>query len=327
MAKLTPCSKDGSAPDWMLGVEVPADADRIAGVKSNMNPDELVSAKDEIEKCAKKGQQVFVSENLPSDQRRELAEFAAAVGLPKDDMVEVKAEKQRRCQALATPAPPVVSAAAPKPIVDFDLSPKSSSNPDNFKKSDTWKTPVAAGKMSDRPGFVGVVPIRGGEQYDANPVKGVRAGENSIGSPDAIGKSIADGDKSTRDIIRAENEKRVRDTTFSRDAWQAEAAAKVSGSLLTPGICRVEAVQAQRHSGAPAEARSIKPDPNRSEMPEKSAGEKLAESNDLRRQSIQRPKGKEEDWNSARPAAKTGVSDEFLESARKAMARVGKAAV
>jgi hypothetical protein len=158
-------------------------------------------------------------------------------------------------------------------------------------------------------------------------VKGVRAGENSIGSPDAIGKDVSDTAMSSRDTIRAANEKRIRDTTFSRDAWQAEAASKVSGLLPTPGIHRVESVEAQRHSANPAWSQSISPDPSRAEMPEKSAGEKLADANRQRRESIQRPKEDKKEWNSAKPTTKAQVSDELLESARKAMAKVGKAAV
>jgi len=319
--KLSKNSDSGILPEWAAGIGPDTDAKQAAVVKPQMGEADMVAAKERIEQCAKESRPFHVHADLDPAKKRELAEYAEAVGLEHNAMTEVSESKRATCEALGKMAQPEAKAEptpAPKPIVEFDLAPKEATDSKHFQKDGKWQQKQPAQRLQNRPTMAGIVPVRGGEQYEANPVKGARPGENSIGSPDAIGKVIASADKDHGQVIREQNEQRRAETSFSKDSWEAQALASMEGRAIaagaTPGIRRVESPEAQRHGKNPAWCESIKPDGT--QMPDKTAGEKLALAAEQRRNDIQRAKP-QDDWNKVKPLVRAAIGDELIEALKK----------
>lgn len=322
--KICKNSDSGILPEWAAGIGPDSDAKQAAAVKPQMGEADMVAAKEQIERCAKESKPFHIHADLDQAKKSELAEYAEAVGLDRKAITEVTESKRATCEALgklSQPEPKAAAAPAAKPVVDFDLTPKVATDEKNFKKDGKWNRQVSAQRMQERPAMAGIVPIRGGEKYDENPVVGVRPGENSIGAPDAIAK-IAE-EKDHGEIIREQNDRRRAETVFSKDSWEAEKLAAMDGRAVaagaTPGLRRTDSVEAQRHSASPAWAQSIKPDPAKAEMPEKTAGEKLADAAEQRRKGIQRDKP-QDDWNKVKPLVRAAIGDELVDALKKHLA-------
>jgi len=325
------CSDADKVPEWLDGA-VSADVDeakKVASVKESMTEAELVAARSEIEQCARQGETFHFSDKLDRGQQAELREYAAVVGLPPDQMQSVDSVRRERAEIVAKARESEASEPAElkKPVVEFDLIPEEATEGKHFEQNDSWNAVAAAKTMDYEPGMTGaVIPVRGGEEYEKNPVKGVRPGEASVAAPDAIGTMAESEEKSTLEIIREQNEKRLQDTAFDRDAWEAEFAAKMKEATAIvpkPGVVRTENPEPQRHTPGAAWHNSIMGSPDEEPVPDRTLGETLAEKSAARRSEIQRSSEDDRSWDERQSSVVGKVTDVFFESLKKQMEGIG----
>jgi hypothetical protein len=326
--KINRCSDSGRLPHWIDGVASPDshDAEHVASVPETMDDATMAEAFSRIEQCAQSGDNFYYSDSLDAKSKSQLREFAQVAGLPADRIAEVDAGRRTAAKALADARAAEEPERVPeqKPVVDFDLIPEETTEAKHFEENRDWDSRSAAQAMDYKPAGAmltgSVIPIRGGETWEEDPVMQVRRGENSIAEPDAIQSEIDDEKVSSRDWIRQENEKRRSDRAFDREAWEAEFTAKLrEGLAVVPkaGIVRTENPEPQKHTPNPQWSQSIMASGDAEPMPDRTLGETLAEKRDARRHEIQREDPEEVDWDSRRSSVPEKVSDLFYDSLKK----------
>jgi hypothetical protein len=199
----------------------------------------------------------------------------------------------------------------------FNIIPQPASDPSVFGNDESWKNieNVKAKSINSRPSGEGVAPIRGGEEYDMDPVKFIRPGENSIDDPEAIDAVASSDEKTSLQIIRESNERRRNEMSFDRDDWQSSKLDEMEhSSIMAQGGARqVEYPSAQNHSSNGTWNNSIVSDPDSDPMPEKTPGEQLAAINTNRQASISR-ESEADDWEKMESSVANKVGDIFMEN-------------
>jgi hypothetical protein len=302
--------------DWMMSPFTNGDAERMSRVRESIDQSDLVEARSEIEKCAESGETFYFGSDTPDSIKKNLSEYAEAVGLSSESMQQVDSNSIRTSKKVVdaiSDAAPEGNEAAPEPL--FDIIPTIPTNPDVFAKNDSWNKSQAAQSMEYRPEDNGVVPIRGGEEYEKNPEKGVRSGENSIADPEAIDSLASSSEKTSLETIREGNEQR-KATGFDRDSWESEVASKMRDSNILPskGARMVESPQSQNHTSSGKYRESIMSDSDLA--PDKTVGETIPELNEKRASEIKREK-EEDDWERMESSVGNMVTDVFYESLQK----------
>jgi len=309
--------------DWMLDPFIEKDHERISDVAPEISESNLVEARSEMEKCMASGQKFYYGDKTSDSVKRNLTEYAEAIGMPKDMVEEVGTDRivnSKRACDLKVPEP--VGKQAKQPL--FDIISKPATNPEVFEKNDNWKSAEnsRARSMADRPSGEGVTAIRGGEEYEADPVKKVRPGQNSIDFPDAIEALASSEEKTGADIIRESNAAKRNETVFNVNDWQASKEAEMKGMSILPsaGHKRVESPHSQNHSPNGPWNHSIMTNPDSDPMPERTAGEQITEVNEQRRASISREVQNDE-WEQMESSVSSKVSDIFFDSLKKELGK------
>jgi hypothetical protein len=313
------------------------DMEKVANVSESLDPEDLINEKNEIERCANSGECYYYSDALSGSAVAELKEYAAVCGIS-DKFVSVSNSDQRSSKSLLElrasqseeSAPRDKSAPLEGPF-EVDSTPEEA-----FQKNRDWEDVSIAKRFEEleieasaSPGILpnhSVRNLRGGESNDVSREVGVRAGENSMVAPNAIGESVDSEEVGSRELILAENEQRKEDISFRVSDWEAEVLASMKEKNILPdeGIHRVESNQSQMHTpnvgtGQFSIADSFS---ERSDTaPEKTAGERIAESNDVRKESIQRSKEDGSDWNDVHSSSHSKISDSFFDSLKASLGK------
>ena len=165
--------------------------------------------------------------------------------------------------------------------------------------------------MSLRPSIDGgIVPIRGGEDYNKNPETRTARGQNSIGNEDAIKNFVEGEQEDTGARLKRENEER-RNAEAKHKEWEQDKIEQMGDTSIVPkgNVFPTESLNAQP---------GIKGDDpfGLDVIPEKTQGEKIAEANDERRKKIQ-GEDKEDFKFSSSKAPVRSISDLFGEELKK----------
>jgi len=310
--------------DWMMSPFTNGDAERMSKVNESVTADKIVEARAEIERCAQAGETFYYGSETPESVKRGLVEYAEAVGLPSDSVAQVDSDTIRTSRGVVDTLSAVADAAEPAAEQIFDIMPTQSTDPDAFAKDGSWETSKAAQLMNYRPDVEGVVPIRGGDEYDLNPVKGVRDGENSIADPDAIETSAQAEGKSSVDLIREGNESRKNASIFDSDAWESGMSAEMDDTIVPDGGYRmVESPQSQNHSSTGSYRETIAADPDSAPVPDRTAGEQIPELNQLRACEITR-ETEIDDWEKLESSVGNTVTDLFFDNLQKNLEQINQ---
>jgi len=306
--------------DWMFTPFTDGNADKLSNLKDGIDASEVVEARAEIERCAKSGEIFYYGEGTSNDVKKDLNEYAEAVGLSKDKMESVSSEKIRTSKIISEVESAQVEEPTQAAELIFDIMPTIATDESAFVKDNSWmdQKSSTAKTMEYRPDDNGVIPIRGGEEYESNPVKGVRPGENSIANPDAIDVFATSEDKDSAQAIREANEKRRNENIFDVDSWESDKIAQMNRDSIIPnnGIHMVESPLSQSNTPDRAWDQSIVANEESAPMPEKTAGEQLSEINEQKRSSITR-ESESDDWEQLESSVRTTVSDLFFENLEK----------
>ena len=168
-----------------------------------------------------------------------------------------------------------------------------------------WEDSKKQGNMDLRPSMKGgIIPLRGGEDYNKNPETRTVRGQNSIGNEDAIKDLVESEQEDTGVRLRRENEER-RNTEAKHQEWERDKIEQIGDVSMVPkgNVFPTESLNAQP---------GIKGDDpfGLDAVPEKTQGEKIAEANDKRRKAIQ-GENKEDFKFSSSKAPVRRISDLF----------------
>jgi hypothetical protein len=175
-----------------------------------------------------------------------------------------------------------------------------------------WEDVQRQSSLNDKPAMMGSVrPIRGGEDYNANPFSQTARGQNSIDNPDAI-KALAESEEEdTGARLRKENEQKEEAKKAEHERWQKDKIASMEDSDIIPkgNIFPTESMTAQP---------GLKEDVFNFDVPDKTEGEKIAEANEERRKAIQ-GEDKEQHEFELKTSPKAEISDTFADALKKAL--------
>ena len=311
-------NSDGGVRDWMLGAVI-SDEERAKLEAAVTNNDDIVDARAKMEECARTGEQFHVDENLSSKAKAELREYAQVVGMDQGSVITVTDNDRKRSVLQLGD-----NEDKPKEVPDRDAFGiiDSFADPSAFEKSRDWDKVAPTSKVDMGGRSQGTVARTDGvETYEAQREIGVRSAENSIAAPNNIRELIETDEKSSRDVIRESNRRRQEATTFDKDVWEAEQAAKMEhkGVLGREGIAGGQAGHYQEHTPVAPGQHSIFTTPY---VPDQTEGEKLAEKSEEHRASIQRDKTEDRSWDAPTSSNKPVVSDLLFEGLKKEMAKI-----
>jgi len=160
-----------------------------------------------------------------------------------------------------------------------------------------------------------VIAIGGGEDYFANSDVNPAANQNSITNPNAIEQLAESEVDDTGERLRKEREAKEAKKAADHAEWQKEKIAEMSqGDIIPKGtVFPTETLNANTGLEAPSSQMGIYANFNPESIPEKTAGEKIAEQNKEYKESIQRPQ-EQDDWQKPCKQSSRSISDSFGKS-------------
>ena len=321
----------------------------------SLDEDTLVSEMDLIERTASSGKNYYYSSKWSPEMVCSLKEFACACEY-KGKMIEVDPENED-IKGLAVVASEhatlekQASANEPKPKDDSLVSQLSEALGDPFKLSDVgdvtqitgenlhktkeqkaaakaeakkeWEKVTPSSKLGDASSITltnSIVPLAGEYEYDKSPNLRVKPGQNSVARPDAIGDLIKSEDTGER--LHKENAQRSKERKAEKKMWEKDEVKRAkdlgAGAFPRGSVFMTESMNAQPgirdglvQAGVYQEAKA--------ELPDRTAGEKLAEQNKSRKAGIQRQKEGARAWEKVVGASRHEISDVFAEAIEKSL--------
>jgi len=308
-------------------------------VLASLGEADLYNEMDKIEKCASTGHNYAYNPDWPQSQIAQLTEYAAVVNL-KGKMIPVKAtsedkvlvEDDSTMKQLAS-----ISMKRPEASADLRLALgdpfKLAELNDDAKEFEKWEKVSPEQKLASSPdqnSKVGsIMPIRGEFQYETQKQLKVRAGENSLANPDAIGQLSKEQDTGER--LKAENATHARERKAAKSAWQTELVQKAkatgAGALSRGNVFMTGSIpEKQQNSGIELEAAVNELETMESPLLPNSElltdGEKLHQANIERKNNIQRT-ASSDDWQKVRGSKRPSLDDAFAEALEFQMGRMG----
>ena len=318
--KINRMSEDKSAPSWFFEklddkssfsdeYISPDSAQKISS--SSVSDNDLVSQRDEIEKCTKEGKSYHYNAKWSDKVKSELKEYALACGMNMDRFKAVRPENIDNIISVHKEAN--MSPEETKKDSKMALKDPFKIDEINEKKSERsdWQEIKKAKNLSDKPSMDSrVIPVRGGEDINKNSDPKVARGQNSIKDPDAIKREIESSPEDTGARLRRENKEKEASKKTNHQEWQKEKIKAMAGKEIIPNrkVFPTEVMNAQT---------GIKKEPfDYSDMPEKTDGEKLKESQVEHKKSIRGEDKKKHEFN-IQSETKASVSDTFAEELKK----------
>jgi len=288
---------------------------RLASLPSNVSDKNVVEEKDRIEACATNKKPYHYSAQWPDSIKSELKEYAMVCGM---DMSKFKSINPNSIEAsssgiVKTASSGVAEVEPEKLVIDaFKIDEKIASSHEKTKWQAEGKD---ATKLADRPSMIGIVPIRGGEDYFANSESKVARGQNSISDPDAIGKMSQSSIEDTGARLKRENAEKESAKKTRHEDWQKEKIAAMEGKEILPGrkVFPTESMNAQ-----PGIKGNIFDFNN---VPDKTEGEQIKQANQERKEQIRgKEKGKFEFVLHKNPTM--NISEDFGEELKKHLGKI-----
>jgi len=283
--------------------------------------EEVISQEcDEIEKCASDGKIYHYNSNWDRTVVSHLKEFALASGMALDSF------RPFDTSIIAEELKPLISRTASKVVVskeDAEVEAlknvmgdpfhiEARSNMDHYKKSN-WQEVRPESKLADAPSMdSGVRAARGGEDYFMNSLSQLPKNQNSIMAPDAIEKLAESTVETSGERLRRQKVEKEAARIANNKEWESDKIkAMESNDIVSKGLVfPTEVMNAQSGLNTPSSSRGVYSTFDPASIPDKTAGEKLAETNAAYKKSIQRPR-EETDWQKASAAANRSISSDF----------------
>jgi len=283
---------------------------------------------EQIEKCASNNQPYYYNSTWSERDVRHLKEFASVCGLGTDRIVGIDptsvvertaSSEQMVKTASAEPQTSTMEEALKEVLGDpFHIDERT--NMDHMKEAN-WQQVAPEAKLGDAPGVAmlgGICPIRGGEDYRIANQPSLAPNQNSIADPGAIERLEESETFTPGEKLVFDNFERSKKREREHQAWQEEKVAEMQadgfeaqGVVFPTEVGNVGSGVSSSFMGAYSEA-------DLKNLPEKTAGESLAQQNETRKASIQREtKSENRTWEETKAAPSRMVSDHFTEELKK----------
>jgi len=331
--KINRVADEKTIPDWCLeGKNKPVekyleskginnkDIQRINSLpdKGTLTEDQLVQERDNIEKCAERKEQYHFNSNWDKKTVDSLKEYAKVCGLKDEKFNPVSSDYTKELETLSLKKEDIMKTSKQDVKLEFDPFHLKEVDQKESKKDD-WEKVSKTPSLDDKPSMnTGAIRAsRGGEDYSINAYTQTARGQNTIGNPDAIKNLIEDKQEDTGARLKKENEQKRQARKKNHEEWQKEKIEAMSQlEIVAKGkVFPTESMNAQPGIKNANMGAFSKFDP--ASIPDKTAGEQLAEKNKERKQSIQRKAEKDADWQNLKSASKGTISDNFSESLKK----------
>ena len=199
---------------------------------------------------------------------------------------------------------------------------EANSNTDHMKE-DKWEKVTLSTKLPEVPMMtIGIIPVRGGEDYTISNQPKFAVNQNTMGNPKAI-EQLAEStaiDNGAR--LAAERAEREGKKVAERKQWEQDAidAMPMRNVIARGTVFPIGAENAQSGLNAPSSQMGVYAKFDKNDLPEKTAGEQIKEQNDTYRKSISRAR-EDYKWEEVRGTTRPNVSDIFVDELKK---RLGK---
>jgi len=317
--KINRMSEDKSAPSWFFDkiddnsdfskeYISPDKAEKLS--VASVNDNDLVSQRDEIEKCAKEGKPYHYNSKWNEQVKSELKEYALACGM---DMNKFKAVRPENLENIVSTHKEANMKNEEKQ--DSKISLKDPFKIDEMNKrtvaKENWEEIKKAKSLNDKPSMESrVIPVRGGEDITKNSNPKTAKGQNSILDPNAIKKMIESKTEDTGAKLKREKKEKEVSRKNNHEEWQKEKIEAMSGKEIIPNrkVFPTEVLNAQ--SGIRGEVFDF------NGIPDKTDGEKFKDAQVERKKNIRGEEKQKHEFN-LQAETKANVSDSFAEELKK----------
>ena len=339
-------SKNYGEIDWLNDFSIPKKATvqteeisvvaEVSPLKPEAVDDTVLAFEcDKIEKCASTNTPYFYNKTWNTEHVTSLKEYALACGLDtkmiKAAEYKELAKEERIVTASASVAVPEVKTETKETKTAFkiDLGDpfhiEDRSNTDHMNKKD-WQVNTSSQKLQMGPVMTGgIIPVRGGENYLLHNTQKLATNQNSIANPKVIEELVNSDKLDTGARLAQEREAKATQKIAEKKQWEQDVIdAMPHRAIVAHGkVFPTEALNAQPGLASPASQRIVN-NYNPDNVADKTVGEQLKEKNQVRADSIRRPKEEnkwEEDKKADLKASVRGISDGFTESLKKALGK------
>jgi hypothetical protein len=299
----------------------------IKQMPSEMNDDALVEEREKIEKCAANNSKYFYNKAWNKEAISQIKEYACVCKcevceVDKED--ESFMEKTREIESMTKSASTVVEKQPNQLDGLFDpFHLNEDAKEDRFAKNRSWEVLTAESKTS-RPSVFSkehsIVGLGGGEDYNKNMHMRIRKGQNSVTAPNAIESEVESKDVDVG--VRLRNDRKEMESRRSAEIVASEKKIAQDANESGFGASRKGNVTLTEAMNAQPGIQSK--DPFKLEDRVASLGEKLAEQNATRKDSIQRKSEKDRSWDTPQTQAIPTISDAFAESIKAILQKIKK---
>lgn len=340
--KISKISGVDSASDWLSDFALPntkTQKEVVLPSSSDVSPlspesvDDTVLAFecDKIEKCASENRPYFYNKSWGQEHVSSLKEYATICGMGDDHFVAAEhkeIEKQETIKVASSQSQTKDGEKnPPQKEAKLDIG-------DAFRFDEKiakaekairdWQVNTPAQKLELNPVMTGgIVPVRGGENYFIQNNPKLASNQNSLANPDAIGNLVNSDKMDNGARLAKEREDKLAQKQANKKQWEQDIIdSMVHKDIVAKGkVFPTEMLNAQPGLSSPASQRIAgKFDPEA--VPERTAGEKIKEQNEVRKASISRPK-EDSKWQGPEDngAKLRGVSDIFGDALKKALGK------
>lgn len=318
-------AEDNMAPSWAFedvdkfkflkeDYIAPEENERIQGLSlEDLSDDEIVEQRDQIEASANSKSLYHYNADWSDATKSSLREYAVACGLKMNKFKAVHPEYIESIKVVQKEA----ASQEPEKEDTMKLKLKDPFKLDelgdtSYMDESNWEDIHKQGNLADRPAMEGsVVPIRGGEDYNANSEAKTARGQNSITNPNAIQEYAESEEEDTGARLRRENEDKEHQREANHQEWQDDkiAAMEHRDELPSGKVFPTEVMNAQ--PGIRGEDAF-----GLDNLPDQTEGEKIAEANEQRRKEIQGEDKEEHEFKMKSASVRT-ISDTFSSELKK----------
>lgn len=327
MAKLFKSAFDADtsivAPENFYGCISVEEAKRIASLPSSLSDADLIEERSVIEAKAQANDIYHYSSQWDDTVIKHLKEYASIFNCgvkainPEDEGIQQLANASEEQESLNKEASSTNSAVA-QPTIELDDPFERNVDMSHLNKID-WERVVPESKLSSPKSTASsarVISISGNERVDVHPHLTTARGRNSITNPYALDDLAKDESQDVGQRLRQASElkekARQAEVRASDKLMAQQAQAKGYGAFANQHTVIITDSADGQSNIRPKSALDF------TSMPDKTAGEMLAEESAKRKSSIQRNNNEDKDsWNKPSRASRYSISDVFAESLEK----------
>ena len=303
--KIFRVAEEKVAPTWAFGSESLdnyREQEAINLERLNVTPTQevseitLLTECEQIEKCASSGKTYHYNSAWKPSHISHLKEYAIACGMDiskfKGVNPEAVIQDNKEVVKSACDSRNIKMAAVDTGKLDlgdpFHLDERSDTS--HMEKA-KWQEVKKQINMKDAPVMMGssIIPIRGGEDYNANTyVKANAKNQNSIADPDAI-KKLADSEAEDNGVkIKRQLKEKEEAKKIAHMEWQKQIVDAMEHKDIVPhgSVFPTESMNAQSGLNSPSSKMGVYAKFNPDSIPEKTSGEMIKEKNATYRKSI-----------------------------------------